>query len=121
MHECACVQVFLIKLTVSVISSLIIIFWSKLSYKIIVAGGVVIGSVNATDMDLPPTLLRYSIVSGGGAGGLRNIFHLDPMQGQITLLTHPDYEDIQTHVLIIRVVDGDPIRPRSATTTVSAQ
>ncbi|MCI4381759.1 hypothetical protein PGIGA_G00255670 [Pangasianodon gigas] len=81
-------------------------------------GGVVIGSVNATDMDLPPTLLRYSIVSGGGAGGLRNIFHLDPIQGRITLLTHPDYEDTQTHVLIIRVVDGDPIRPRSATTTV---
>lgn len=78
-----------------------------------------IGSVNATDMDLPPILLRYSIVSGGGAGGLRNIFHLDPIVGRITLLTHPDYEETQTHVLIIRVVDGDPIRPRSATTTVS--
>ncbi|XP_034163253.2 cadherin-related family member 3 isoform X2 [Pangasianodon hypophthalmus] len=84
----------------------------------LLGSGVVIGSVNATDMDLPPTLLRYSIVSGGGAGGLRNIFHLDPIQGRITLLTHPDYEDTQTHVLIIRVVDGDPIRPRSATTTV---
>ncbi|XP_046715724.1 cadherin-related family member 3-like [Silurus meridionalis] len=53
-------------------------------------GGVVIGSVNATDMDLPPTLLQCSIVSGGGAGGRRKIFHLDPLLGQITLLTHPD-------------------------------
>ncbi|KAI5085738.1 hypothetical protein C0J45_24215, partial [Silurus meridionalis] len=34
-------------------------------YVTVTPGGVVIGSVNATDMDLPPTLLQCSIVSGG--------------------------------------------------------
>ena len=84
-------------------------------------GGVVIGSVNATDRDLPPTTLLYSMVSGGGSGGLRSIFHLDPIQGRISLLTRPDYEDSHTHTLIIRVEDGDLIRPRSSTATVSVQ
>ncbi|KAL7858279.1 hypothetical protein AOLI_G00183810 [Acnodon oligacanthus] len=80
--------------------------------------GAIIGSVNATDKDLPPTPLLYSMVSAGSSGGLRSIFHLDPKQGQISLLTHPGYEDTRTHILIIRVVDGDLIRPQSATATV---
>ncbi|XP_072529485.1 cadherin-related family member 3-like [Salminus brasiliensis] len=90
------------------------------SYTIseLLGSGAVIGSVNATDRDLPPTPLLYSIVSGGGTGGLKNIFHLDPKLGKVSLLTRPDYEDTKTHTLTIRVVDGDRIRPRSATATV---
>ncbi|KAL6474209.1 hypothetical protein MHYP_G00177700 [Metynnis hypsauchen] len=90
------------------------------SYTIseLLGSGTIIGSVNATDKDLPPTPLLYSMVSVGSSGGLRSIFHLDPKQGQISLLTRPDYEDTHTHTLIIRVVDGDLIRPRSATATV---
>ncbi|XP_073669494.1 cadherin-related family member 3-like [Paramisgurnus dabryanus] len=82
-------------------------------------GGAVIGSVIATDRDLPPTNLIYSIISGGGTGTLRRIFHLDPLTGQITLLTNPEYEDTQTHTLVIRATDWDPVRPQSATTTVT--
>ncbi|XP_073724409.1 cadherin-related family member 3 [Misgurnus anguillicaudatus] len=85
----------------------------------LLGSGAVIGSVNATDRDLPPTNLIYSIISGGGTGTLRRIFHLDPLTGQITLLTNPDYEETQTHTLVIRATDGDPVRPQSATTMVT--
>ncbi|KAJ8381706.1 hypothetical protein SKAU_G00024840 [Synaphobranchus kaupii] len=89
-------------------------------YKIseLLGRGAVIGEVNATDRDLPAIGVSYSFISGGGTSGLSNIFHLDPKHGTITLLTRPDYEATQTYQLVIRAVDGDPIRPLSATTTV---
>ncbi|XP_076154717.1 cadherin-related family member 3-like [Alosa pseudoharengus] len=82
-------------------------------------GGAVIGSVVATDKDLPPTDIQFSLVSGGGSGGLTNIFHVDPKLGRISLLTNPDYEVTPSHTLVIRVVDGDPFRPLSATAVVT--
>ncbi|XP_048112222.1 cadherin-related family member 3-like [Alosa alosa] len=81
--------------------------------------GAVIGSVVATDKDLPPTDIQFSLVSGGGSGGLTNIFHVDPKLGRISLLTNPDYEVTPSHTLVIRVVDGDPFRPLSATAVVT--
>ncbi|XP_030628024.1 cadherin-related family member 3-like [Chanos chanos] len=83
----------------------------------LLGGGAVIGSVNATDKDRPTTPLHYSLVSGGVVD-IGNIFYVDPKMGIITLLTHPDYEDTQTHKLIIQAIDGDVIMPRSATATV---
>ncbi|XP_042563365.1 cadherin-related family member 3, partial [Clupea harengus] len=77
--------------------------------------GTVIGSVVATDEDLPPTDIHYSLVSGGGSGGLANIFHVDPKLGRISLLTKPDFEVTPSHTLVIRAVDGDPEVPRSET------
>lgn len=91
----------------------------KVTNLIISPGGTVIGSVFATDRDLPTTDIQYSLVSGGGSGGLANIFHVDPKLGRISLLTNPDYEVTPSHTLVIRVVDGDPIRPLSATAVVS--
>lgn len=84
-------------------------------------GGTVIGSVVATDEDLPTTDIQFSLVSGGGSGGLANIFHVDPKLGRISLLTNPDYEVTPSHTLVIRAVDGDPVRPLSATAVVSHQ
>ncbi|XP_067091023.1 cadherin-related family member 3-like [Osmerus mordax] len=82
--------------------------------------GTVIGAVMATDKDLPPTAVSYSIISGGGGAGLSKIFYLDPKLGRIILFTRPDYETPTTiHTLLIRAVDGDPIRPLSATATVT--
>ncbi|XP_045070993.1 cadherin-related family member 3-like [Coregonus clupeaformis] len=81
--------------------------------------GTVIGSVKATDRDLPATAVRYSLISGGGTGGLSNIFSLDPKLGTLTLLTRPDYETTQTYILVIRAEDGDPISPLITTTTVT--
>ena len=78
-----------------------------------------IGSVVATDEDLPPTDIHYSLVSGGGSGGLANIFHVDPKLGRISLLTKPDFEVTPSHTLVIRAVDGDPEVPRSETAVVS--
>ncbi|KAM6961215.1 cadherin-related family member 3-like [Aplochiton taeniatus] len=80
--------------------------------------GAVIGAVKATDADLPPTDVQYSIISGGG-GVYSNIFFLDPKLGSISLLSRPDYETTQTYILIIRATDGDPTGPRFATATVT--
>uniref|UniRef100_A0A4W5R2U1 Cadherin domain-containing protein n=1 Tax=Hucho hucho TaxID=62062 RepID=A0A4W5R2U1_9TELE len=82
-------------------------------------GGTVIGSVKAMDRDLPATGVRYSLISGGGTGGLSNIFSLDPKLGSLTLLTRPDYETTQTYSLVIRAEDGDTISPLIATTMVT--
>ncbi|KAL2093903.1 hypothetical protein ACEWY4_011215 [Coilia grayii] len=81
--------------------------------------GTVIGSVVATDDDLPTTDIQYSLVSGGGSGGLANIFHVDHKLGRISLLTNPDFEVTPTHTLVIRAVDGDPVRPLSTTAVVT--
>ncbi|KAI1888422.1 hypothetical protein AGOR_G00184980 [Albula goreensis] len=90
-----------------------------LGILVLTRGGTVIGSVNANDEDLPVVGMSYSFISGGGTSGMSNIFYLDPKQGTIMLLTRPDYEATQTYQLVIRAVDGDPIRPLSATTTVT--
>ncbi|XP_063052433.1 cadherin-related family member 3-like [Engraulis encrasicolus] len=81
--------------------------------------GTVIGSVVATDADLPATEIQYSLVSGGGSGGLANIFHLDPKWGRISLLTNPDYEVTPTHTLVVRATDGDPLTPLITTAVVT--
>uniref|UniRef100_UPI003AACD69A cadherin-related family member 3-like n=1 Tax=Centroberyx gerrardi TaxID=166262 RepID=UPI003AACD69A len=81
--------------------------------------GAVIGAVNATDRDLPATPVHYSIISGVGSGGLSNIFFLDPKLGSIALLTRPDYETTQYYRLLIRAVDGDPVRPLSVTINIT--
>ena len=86
---------------------------------VVPSGGTVIGAVMATDKDLPPTAVSYSIISGGGSAGLSKIFYLDPKLGHIILFDRPDYETPTTiHTLLIRAVDGDPIRPLTATVTV---
>ncbi|KAM3870550.1 cadherin-related family member 3-like [Diretmus argenteus] len=81
--------------------------------------GAMIGAVSATDRDLPATPVHYSIVSGGGSGDLSNIFFMDPKRGSITLLMRPDYETTRSYRLLIRAVDGDLLRPLSATATVT--
>ncbi|XP_036374353.1 cadherin-related family member 3-like [Megalops cyprinoides] len=81
--------------------------------------GTAIGSVNATDRDFPAVPVSYSIVSGGGTSGLSNIFYLEPVKGTIFLLTRPNYEVTQTYKLVVQAVDGDPIKPLSATATVT--
>ncbi|XP_035283035.1 cadherin-related family member 3-like [Anguilla anguilla] len=93
---------------------------SSYFYKIseLLGRGAVIGQVNATDRDFPATGITYSFISGGGTSDLSNIFHLDPEHGTISLLTRPDYEATQTYQLVIRAVDGDPVKPLSATAMV---
>lgn len=68
----------------------------------------VVGGVSATDADLPPETLTYSIVGGNASGA----FTINPVTGQITVAnaTPLDFETTPTFTLTVRVTDnGTPL------------
>ncbi len=70
------------------------------------ADGTVVGSVPATDGDLPAQTLTYSIVSGNLGGA----FTINPATGQITVAasTSLNFEQVMSFTLIVRVTDNTP-------------
>lgn len=75
-----------------------------------------IGIVNATDKDLPPTGISYSIVAGGSTLDYSNIFWIDSKNGIVKLLAMLDYETDPSYLLIVMASDNDG---RSAIASVS--
>lgn len=74
--------------------------------------GTVVGSVSATDSDLPSETLTYSILSGNEAGA----FAINPSTGQISVAdsTQLDFESLTSYTLQVRVTDNGGLIARSA-------
>ncbi|MCA9081001.1 MAG: cadherin domain-containing protein, partial [Planctomycetaceae bacterium] len=79
------------------------------------ANGTVVGSVSATDPDVPVQELTFSIVAGNTNGA----FAIDPMSGEITVAdtTKVDFETQTSFVLVVQVED-DGVPPNQVTTPV---
>jgi hypothetical protein len=78
--------------------------------------GAVVGNVAATDADLPPQTLTYSIVGGNAAGA----FTIDPSTGQITVSdsTPLNFAVTPQFTLNVRVSDSGSPTPLTADATV---
>jgi hypothetical protein len=79
--------------------------------------GTLVGGVSATDGDLPPQILTYSIVGGNSSGA----FAIDPITGQITVVnsTPLNYEVTTRFTLTVRVSDNGSPAARTANATVT--
>uniref|UniRef100_T1KXU3 Cadherin domain-containing protein n=2 Tax=Tetranychus urticae TaxID=32264 RepID=T1KXU3_TETUR len=65
--------------------------------------GLVVGSIEAFDLDLAPHTLTYAMVSDGSFGGPEPeeyIFNLNEKTGKFTLMRHLDYESDPNHFII---------------------
>ncbi len=80
--------------------------------------GTVVGTVTATDPDLPAQTLSYAITAGNPG----NAFAINSSTGQITVATSTalDFETTPTFNLTVQVTDdGTPAQSGSATITVN--
>ncbi|KAM4651990.1 cadherin-related family member 3-like [Discoglossus pictus] len=75
-----------------------------------------VGKVTATDADRP-NCVRYSILNGNTDVIYK--FWINPVSGEIKLITQLDYETIPSHTLTIEATDCDPINPRKAEAKVT--
>ncbi|KAM8930778.1 cadherin-related family member 3-like [Pelodytes ibericus] len=75
-----------------------------------------VGRVSASDEDRP-SCVRYSILNGNT--DVINKFWIDPVSGDIELLTQPDFETRTSYTLTIEATDCDPINPQKAQSTVT--
>ncbi|NWW74392.1 CDHR3 protein, partial [Climacteris rufus] len=96
--------------------------FSNLSYVFSVSEitkiGSSIGRVHATDKDLPPTAITYSIVAGGGTRDYTNIFWISPTKGDVRILARLDYETTQKHVFTVQASDQEKATTASVTVNV---
>jgi fibronectin-binding autotransporter adhesin len=78
--------------------------------------GTVVGGVSATDADLPPQTLTYSIIAGNESGA----FTIDPNTGVITVADSVplDFETTPQFTLTVQVTDNGSPAPRTANATV---
>ncbi|NXG47969.1 CDHR3 protein, partial [Psilopogon haemacephalus] len=85
--------------------------FSNLSYEFdvpeVTKVGSSIGRVNARDEDWPPSIITYSIVSGGGTMGYTNIFWINPTTGGLKILGRLDYETAKKHILTVQASDQE--------------
>ncbi len=81
------------------------------------AAGTTVATVHATDADLPPESLRYSITGGNSSGA----FSIDPNTGVITVAdpTSLVFATNPTFVLTITVTDQGVPSPLTTTATVT--
>ncbi|XP_013921937.1 PREDICTED: cadherin-related family member 3 [Thamnophis sirtalis] len=66
-----------------------------------------IGSVFATDKDLPPTGISYSILSGESGGRVTDLFVIDPQLGILQNTKRLDYETQRVHTLEVQASDNN--------------
>ncbi|KAK9399365.1 cadherin-related family member 3 [Crotalus adamanteus] len=66
-----------------------------------------IGAILATDEDLPPTGISYSILSGESGGGVTDLFVIDPQLGILKNTKRLDYEAERVHTLKVEASDND--------------
>ncbi|KAG8142650.1 hypothetical protein E2320_005853, partial [Naja naja] len=66
-----------------------------------------IGAVLATDKDLPPTGISYSIVSGESGMGVTDLFVMDPQLGILRNTKRLDYETDRVYTLEVQASDND--------------
>ncbi|NXI38090.1 CDHR3 protein, partial [Galbula dea] len=96
--------------------------FSNLSYEFNVSEitkvGSSIGRVSARDKDWPPSVITYSIVTGGGTKDYTNIFWISPTKGVVKILARLDYETTQKHILIVQASDQEKIATASVTVNV---
>uniref|UniRef100_A0A670Z5F8 Cadherin related family member 3 n=1 Tax=Pseudonaja textilis TaxID=8673 RepID=A0A670Z5F8_PSETE len=65
-----------------------------------------IGAVLATDQDLPPTGISYSIVSGESGMGVTDLFVMDPQLGILRNTKRLDYEADRVYTLEVQASDN---------------
>lgn len=63
--------------------------------------------VLATDKDLPPTGISYSISSGESGGGVTDLFVIDPQLGILKNTKRLDYEAQRVHTLKVQASDNE--------------
>ncbi|XP_026533027.1 cadherin-related family member 3 [Notechis scutatus] len=68
--------------------------------------GSSIGTVLATDQDLPPTGISYSIVSGESGMGVTDLFVMDPQLGILRNTKRLDYEADRVYTLEVKASDN---------------
>uniref|UniRef100_A0A8C5SHW6 Cadherin domain-containing protein n=1 Tax=Laticauda laticaudata TaxID=8630 RepID=A0A8C5SHW6_LATLA len=68
--------------------------------------GYYIGAVLATDKDLPPTGISYSIVSGESGMGVTDLFVMDPQLGILRNTKRLDYEADRVYTLEVQASDN---------------
>ncbi|XP_060548665.1 cadherin-related family member 3 [Pantherophis guttatus] len=73
----------------------------------IVPANSLIGTVLATDKDLPPTRISYSILSGKSGGGVTDLFVIDSQLGSLKNTKRLDYETQRVHTLVVQASDND--------------
>ncbi|XP_058046474.1 cadherin-related family member 3 [Ahaetulla prasina] len=66
-----------------------------------------IGTVLATDKDLPPTGISYSILSGESGRGVTDLFVIDSQLGVLKNTKQLDYETQRVHTLAVQASDND--------------
>ncbi|XP_028603281.2 cadherin-related family member 3 isoform X1 [Podarcis muralis] len=66
-----------------------------------------IGQVIATDKDVPPTGISYSISVGKGNPNFSEIFWIDPTEGYLTIIARLDYETWQSAILMVQASDNN--------------
>lgn len=78
--------------------------------------GTNVGTVTATDPEVPPQTLSYSITAGNTGGA----FAINATSGQITVLGALDFENLNTYTLTVQVCDNAaPSACGQATVTVN--
>ncbi|NXN08085.1 CDHR3 protein, partial [Indicator maculatus] len=96
--------------------------FSNLSYEFnvpeITKVGSSIGRVNAIDKDWPPSVITYSIVSGGDTRDYTNIFWISPTKGDLKILGQLDYETAKKHILTVQASDQEKTATASVTVNV---
>ncbi|NXK02759.1 CDHR3 protein, partial [Herpetotheres cachinnans] len=80
--------------------------------------GSSIGRVNARDKDRSPSVITYSIVSGGGTRDYTNIFWISPTKGNVKILARLDYESTQKHIFTVQASDQEKTATASVTVNV---
>ncbi|XP_054844803.1 cadherin-related family member 3 [Eublepharis macularius] len=73
----------------------------------IIAVKSIIGTVTATDKDVPSTGISYSIVAGGGTRDYSEVFWIDPKDGRVEIVAQLDYETSQRYLLTIQASDNE--------------
>uniref|UniRef100_A0A670YZ64 Cadherin related family member 3 n=1 Tax=Pseudonaja textilis TaxID=8673 RepID=A0A670YZ64_PSETE len=71
-----------------------------------ILAGSSIGAVLATDQDLPPTGISYSIVSGESGMGVTDLFVMDPQLGILRNTKRLDYEADRVYTLEVQASDN---------------
>ncbi|MCS6883292.1 MAG: cadherin domain-containing protein, partial [Chloroflexaceae bacterium] len=78
--------------------------------------GTAVGTVTATDPDLPPQTLTYSITAGNTGGA----FAINAGTGQITVAGALDFETTPSYALTVQVCDtGTPSQCGTGTVTIN--
>ncbi|NXX39869.1 CDHR3 protein, partial [Tricholaema leucomelas] len=80
--------------------------------------GSSIGRVHARDKDWPPSVITYSIVSGGGTMDYTNVFWISPTTGGLKILGHLDYETAKKHILTVQASDQQKTATASVTVNI---